>query len=371
MPRNKLFIQLFLGLAFIILTTACSVNIAQDPKYTNPETLHLIWNANADSAISGAPVTVKDIVVVIHDDGKIQAIDNESGENRWHFETPAKLWPKSLNTTLDDVLIAGEDGRLIAMTTRSGLSEWELFLDGEVISSPLIDRYLIFAATSLVSSAENEDGDQEAELLAINASTGKILWRYVTDNETLVTPARGGDQVYVGGNAGDTTNLYALSAADGTKRWGFAAAEGAIKAIYANDDAVVILGEQGTLTALDGVTGFTLWRAEFVANISWLMGDEEFVIFEDGAAIQAWDINTGDLVWDYQIPHGVLPKPIVWNSELYLLTQAGEIVNLNLRSGKESWRFQTESNSPAGMTITDSAIFIADKDGYLYAYSDK
>ncbi len=365
MIRKINFSRLLLVPVFLFLITACVVNIGNQGTQLNPETLRLAWKVDTGAAIHRSPVTIRDVVVLIHGESEIQAFEIEAGELRWDFKTPAKLWPNSLNNTLEDVLLAGENGRLIAMTTRSGLAEWEITLDGEVMHSPLIDRYVVFAATS----ALNPSGDQIAELLAINASTGKILWKFPTSNSELVTPTRGGDMVYVGGNNDDLACLYAVDATEGVLRWKVDITQGIIKAIYANESVVVILDQQGSLTAIDATTGSNLWQQEFIASVSWLTGTENLLIFEDGASIQAMDIGTGDVVWENPLSAQIIDHPIIIADTLYTLTESGEVIAIDPQSGLEVWKYSTDSNSPAGMVITQDWIFVADENGFLYAYA--
>lgn len=369
MSRIKLPSQILLAVTLIWLISACGVSSAQNTTVINPDNLLLSWEVNIGKSIQQAPIVVKDIVVLMDEAGEIHAFETETGENRWNFETPARLWPKSFTSTLANVLVAGENGRLLAMTTRSGLGEWELFLNGDVIEPPLIDRYLAFTSTSITNL--EDDSDQKAEILAINASTGEILWRYPTTNQNLFSPIRGGDQLYVGGDDNITGRLYALSTADGELRWKYEVPEELINALHANDEAVIILDHQGTLTALNGNSGSQLWRSEFVANASWLMGTKDLLIFEDGSSIIAWNINSGELAWEYSVPSKLSDRPIIQNSALFLLTQSGEIINLDPQKGTESWIFQSECKSPTGMVLASNQIFIADKDGILYAYSSK
>ncbi len=371
-PRSFRRVGFSLVLVFLFfLSTSCAANSQTDPAPLSPETLHLAWEKDTGGVIQQPPLSVKDALVVMVGKNLIRTFDRQSGESRWQLDTPAKLWPDSLSTTLDAVMIGGENGRLVAMSAKSGIGEWELDLGAEVISPPLVDRYVVFAATALVDPSQGHDSDQKAELLAINASTGKILWQQETDNHSLVTPARGGDMVYAGGSQGEITRLYAFSAAEGEIRWKYESVEGAIEAVYANDEVVVLLGEQGILTAVDAISGTLLWQADFVASVSWLTGWENLIIFEDGANLLAWDILSGDPVWEYQTPEKVVGKPIILNAELYLLTQAGEIINLNPKTGSESWRFPTKSRSPAGMVISQGWIMIADETGQLFAYQSQ
>ncbi|MBL7164553.1 MAG: PQQ-binding-like beta-propeller repeat protein [Anaerolineales bacterium] len=363
--------NILFSVTLLLLTTACTVSPKTENIQLNPETLHLAWKKDTGGAIQQSPLSVKDVVVVMPGESLISTFDIESGESRWQFDTPAKLWPNSLSTTFDAVMIGGEGGRLAAMSARSGIGEWEIELKAEVLSPPLVDRYLVFAATSVVDFVEDQVSNQKAELLAINASTGEILWQHETANHALVTPVRGGDIVYVGGSQGETIRLYAFSTAEGELRWKYEVVDGAIDAIYANDDAVALLGHQGSLTAIDAHSGSLLWRVEFVANVSWLTGWENLIIFEDGAALRAWDILSGESVWEYQSLSKVVDQPILLDSELYLLTQAGEIINLNPQTGAESRRFSTDSETPVGMIITQGWLFIADEDGYLYAYTSQ
>ena len=354
---------------FLLLIIACTVSPKTNAGQLNPETLHLDWKKDTGGAIQQSPLSVRDIIVVMPGKSLISTFDIENGESRWQFDTPVKLWPDSLSTTLDAVLIGGEGGRLVAMSAKSGIGEWEAELNAEMFSPPLVDRYIVFAATSHVDSTEGKNSDQNAELLAINASTGEILWRHATANHSQVTPARGGEMVYVGGSEDETTRLYALSAAEGELRWKYEVVDGAIDAVCANDDAVAILGHQGSLSAIDAHSGSLLWRMEFVANVSWLTGWENLIIFENGGALRAWDILSGEPVWEYQTSSQAVAQPVILNSEIYLLSQDGEIINLNPQTGTEAWRFTTDSKTPVGMDITQGDIFIADKTGYIYAYS--
>jgi outer membrane protein assembly factor BamB len=75
---------------------------------------------------------------------------------------------------------------------------------------------------------------------AINASTGKSVWKFVTRARVDSSPAVADGRVYVGSSDG---KLYVLDAATGEKRWEFDAGD-AITASPAIAAGRVVVGAQ-------------------------------------------------------------------------------------------------------------------------------
>jgi outer membrane protein assembly factor BamB len=96
-------------------------------------------------------------------------------------------------------------------------------------------------------------GSPDHNLYAVNATTGKVLWKYETgDAINFSSPAVANGIVYIGS---DDKSLHAVDAATGTGLWKYATG-GKIKSSPAVDNGVVYVGSyDNNLYALDAMTG--------------------------------------------------------------------------------------------------------------------
>ena len=80
------------------------------------------------------------------------------------------------------------------------------FGNGRVFSSPAVDIGIVYI------------GSGDSFIYALDADTGRLLWRTTFGGGILSSPALAGDLIIVGSSDG---HLYALQRQDGTIAWNF------------------------------------------------------------------------------------------------------------------------------------------------------
>ena len=344
--------------------SGCAGGASAPSSHIDVNNLQLQWTVDIDEAIGWPPVTINDTLVIMPLDSPLMALKAETGAKDWQLDTPAIFWGESLSATLDDVLLPGQHGRLIALRPKSGIAEWEIKLDGEVFATPYLDRYVLFTPTSEIDGSEIKNGT----LYSINASTGKTLWLYKTARKDLLTPARGNDLVFVAGNTVQAGTIYAISAAEGLLRWESDLDERIIS-IFANDEIVVALGDQGNLIGLDPQSGDSLWRQKGAKSGQHLLGWNNLFFISGSNFLEARENQTGSFVWQFENDADHVDQPIVIGNELILLNSSGEIISLNSEDGRELGRFATGSTAPKGFAIHQNWLFIAESAGIVYGFA--
>ena len=83
---------------------------------------------------------------------------------------------------------------------------WQFTTGGSVDSSPAVSNGLVYV------------GSFDANVYALNASTGAKVWQFTTGNSIDTSPAVANGVVYV--SSGDN-NVYALNASTGAELWQF------------------------------------------------------------------------------------------------------------------------------------------------------
>ena len=131
---------------------------------------------------------------------------------RWKFETrgPVRGSPVVSGGKL---LFGSGDGNLYALDAATGRELWRAALGGAVASTPAVSSGLVFATS------------RQKHVTALDLDTGKVRWRFETGPDRpfdwewdfwLSSPVVDRGTLYVGSGDG---NLYAFEALSGRKLW--------------------------------------------------------------------------------------------------------------------------------------------------------
>ncbi|HRT08677.1 MAG TPA: PQQ-binding-like beta-propeller repeat protein [Candidatus Paceibacterota bacterium] len=189
----------------------------------------------------------------------------------------------------------------------------------------------------------------------------KEKWK-VAVGDGVATPALVGDKLYVFTRQEGYEVLRCLNAADGKELWqdkyeaqgatgpsqGFS---GPRSSPAVADGKVVTYGVRGTLSCTDAATGKNLWRKEdsaakpprFFTSCSPLIADGRCIIQiggEDGGAIAAYALATGDELWRWAGDGSAYASPAamrVGDAKTLVTLTARKIVGVGLADGKLLW----------------------------------
>lgn len=274
------------------------------------------WRArSSDSArpIFGAQniVLVKDVVV--YGDGDVFGFDRRTGAQRWRF-APALL---------------GADKGV-------GAGFWRLATDG----------VRVFA------------GSITGHAYAINAETGALVWatRVTADtNSSVFDPVAAHGQVYVVVRHFThplTGEVVAVDASTGTVRWKveFASVGDTSAApdppVVVSGNLVVAANRNGKITALDHVTGNTVWTAPRLPAVDAINDWRALVAINDLVVaasttdyLTAYDGATGKIKWQTRTGQGsAITKPLTADdSRVYVRFVNDRLGAFSLVDGSRKW----------------------------------
>src|SRR5690606_2864365 len=85
------------------------------------------WRSNiSGSVVFSSPAVNEDTIVVATDQGSVQALDLETGEQKWSFRTG--MTNRSTPTIHEDTVFVagGQDNKVYALEIESGAVKWEV-----------------------------------------------------------------------------------------------------------------------------------------------------------------------------------------------------------------------------------------------------
>ncbi|GAB4468992.1 MAG: hypothetical protein Kow00124_03810 [Anaerolineae bacterium] len=223
-----------------------------------------VWSfpeeASRTSLIFAAPAVDESLVVVASYDGKVYALDPNTGAARWSVESTSNRFIGSAALSADRVYIAGTNGTLYALDRDTGSEDWRFTAERDFWSTPLIveDRLYI---TSL-----------DRHLYALDLATGDLLWKFPEDGveedgppaaAMLGTPTLLGETLYF---SSFNNRLYALDIATQEVKWTYTAANWMWNSPAYDEKSGLLIGGDldGHVFALDPETGEEVWT--FDAN---------------------------------------------------------------------------------------------------------
>ena len=195
-------------------------------------------------------------------DGNLYALNASTGAGEWSFQTGGAV-QSSPAYDKDIVYVGSDSGYLYAVHAATGVMDWSYGSLGVIVSSPAVVGGIVYVGS---------ENDYEGSVIALNATTGAVVWDDTFKGESFATsPAVANGVVYIGGGTGQTGDMYALNASTGAQEWDVTSGPDVTDPAYAN--GVVYYSVDGSsasgkaqVRAIDASNGNVLWHTYSVTD---------------------------------------------------------------------------------------------------------
>jgi len=236
---------------------------------------------------------------------------------------------------------SGADGFVVAWDAQTGRERWR-YEGAPFESSPLLRGNRLFV------------GSWDHGVHAINAKTGKRIWRFEANNEVNTSAAYWKRRIFI---ASDSGTLYSLNAKTGKLIW--TGQQRAHEFFYATPTIaygrVYIGSTDGTMYVYGAKSGRLLWArplGSYIYGAAAVYKRKVFVGTYDGK-FYALDAATGDVRWQIDAHGAVHAAPTVMSGLVYyaVCSSCGSEAQRSVargpdatyavraRDGKQVWRF--------------------------------
>ncbi|MBD8525670.1 PQQ-binding-like beta-propeller repeat protein [Pseudomarimonas arenosa] len=248
------------------------------------------------------------------------------GQRRWHFalqQAPGTQFRQAG----DLILFGGNDGRLYAVEADSGRLRWQFATGDKVRSAPVVvERQVVF-------------GGVDKHIYCLDMVDGRLRWRFATEGPVHAEVAVADGKVFAG--SGDQ-HLYALSLADGALLWRQSVREWIVAAPLWQRNTLFVPVSDGTLRAFDPSNGSEHWR---FASGGWiwfgLVSDGQRIFFASGDGhVYAVDLGTGRERWRQRIGPQAEGRLALAGGRLLAGSPEGYLYSLDPLNGSLQWRMR-------------------------------
>ena len=344
-----------------------------------PRKFHRVkWKFPTGERIVSSPVFAEKVIYFGGDDGNIYAVDAESGVQLWKYSTggPVPATP----AVVDGTVYAGSyDGKFYALEAKTGRTKWKFATEGErrfeakglhgmqPKNQTIADAFDVFLSSPAVVRGTVYFGSGDTNMYAVDTATGEAKWKFKTGDVVHASPAYSDGMIYFGSW---DSYFYAVDAVTGKERWRFHGGEDPLihnqvgfQSSPVVSNGVVYTGcRDSNVYALDHATGKEKWR--FNNELSWVISSpavaqgKVFFATSDSALYHAADAATGKSLHKQQGKAYMFSSPAVAGDVVLIGVLNGTLEARDINTGELLWDFQVEkSKQNKGWALTAERRF--------------
>lgn len=224
-------------------------------------------------------------------------------------------------------------GKVIAVDASTGNILWSLDLGVWVSAAPTVQAGVVYV------------GATNHVLYALDAGSGALLWYYTSQGEILAQPVVDDGMVFFTADNDSVYDLihrlYALDARSGALLWIYDTESWTPAPPAVGDGSVYSGGYRREVYALDKYSGRELWSfkaTNIVFSSPQVVGEKVLFTCIDGW-VYALDTASGAPLWSRKLPGFVWLAPPDGSSRLYACSHQNTLTALALDTGEELWEF--------------------------------
>ncbi len=281
------------------------------------------WEFKTESGFTASPA-VKDGLVFIGDyDGTFYCLDQD-GKLKWKHETGAEI-NSSANFFKDNVLFGSQDATLYCINMKTGKEVWNFQIEDQIRCSPTVVAGRCFVAGC------------DARLHIIDLEKGKGLTAVDIDGPTMATPAVVGDSTYFGTEQG---TVFSINWKTAKKNWD------------------VRIDERGD----------SIRSSPAITNV----GQKKVMVFGARSKhVYCIDLEKGHKMWEYKTKSMVDSSPAIAGDRAFFGTDRGKLIALNTKDGTLAWETDLGGTIAASPAIAKSKLIISNDRGTVFCFGKK
>jgi len=329
------------------------------------------------------PIVAYDTVYSASRAGDVFAFDVKTGKERWYadlsdVDNERSFWDNRVSALLaggpvaglNKVFIGSENGKLYALDAQSGGLVWQAVIKGEIISAPAIDSgvLVVNAASGIMKAFNADDGE---ELWKIDQDVPALTLRGISQ------PVIASGGVLVGTGKGGV-NVYLLN--KGQQGWSTEIGEPAgsteLERVIDVDSSPVVFGDKiyaissrGNLAAIELKSGRVLWKRQYSSYRQISIYRNTIFLTNLRGHVYAIDRVNGIERWsNLALNNRGVTGPAVLDNYVVVGDFEGYLHWLDQESGEIVARHKVDSSGiHSTPTVIDNVLYSQSRDGDLQA----
>ena len=325
--------------------------------------LKLDWVFDAGDFLKSSVVVFGKVAYVGADTGIVHALDLETGKEKWRYETGLGIEaPPLVHEGM--VYVGSTDGFLYALDATSGKLKWKYETGGEIMG-----------AANQAKRPKSKDsvivvGSYDNFVHCVDAQKGKAVWKLETQNYVNGVPTIYEGKYVVFG--GCDSVLYVVNLGNG-KLIRSVEVEAPIAASVSVGDGIGYVGNMDrAVMAFDLETGEVVWNyrnKSFPYFSSPALTEKQVLIGGRDKGLHCIKRISGKLEWRFAARGRIDSSPVIAQDKVVFGSMDGKLYVVSLLDGKEISSYEVGEAISSTPALAGGRIFVGCEDGKVYAFS--
>lgn len=301
------------------------------------------WTFEASGRIWSSPLLLKNQLFFGCDDSCFYTLNASDGSLIRKFRTGGKIRGKAA-VSGENLLFTSDDGFVYCLNSQTGKLVWKSAINNgkyQRRDPSMTDGAWDYAISSpLVSGKTIYIGSTDSCLHALDANSGKAVWKFKTDHIVRATPQVSGNLVYCGNWSG---KFYAVDRKTGKQVWMADLHQPILSQPAIANNRLIIGSRHAWLWCLDATNGNEIWKYNY------------------------W--------WSWVESSPVIEKGIIYIGS----SDLKRVLAIDLQSGKTIWKFRTSGYPYTAASLDKSTVYMGSMEfdpdgktsGFLYLLNRK
>jgi outer membrane protein assembly factor BamB len=340
-----------------------------DPKSTGvartrlPESLDVLWEYRVDNgAFEGTPAIVqcgdRKVVYIGDLDGKLYALDLETGEKIWEFKV--EIGFVTGPAVREDRIFLGDIDGFFYCVDKAGGLVWKHQAGAEINSSAN------FYGTNVLF------GSQDTKLYSLDEKSGKLTWEHETADQVRCGVTIVDNRAFVAGCDG---GLHTIELDKGTELSSvdIQSPTGCTPAVMG--DTVFVGTEAAGFFAIDLKNSVVKWKVDVEGNVpirSCPAVTSGHVVFgSQDRAVRSIDPESGKQNWLTTLKSKIDSSPVIVGERVFVGSTDGRFYGIDLANGEIKWEKQLNGGIIGSPAAAFRRLVVATDRGVVYCLGDK
>ena len=323
--------------------------------------LEQVWTYDTDAGfVAAAPLLLQDVVLVATQEGDVQTIHLEDGDDlsTGEFGEAVEGTP-ALKDDLLFVPVAQGDKAVVAYDLDRAEAEW-------TAEGPPVEAGLLSLEGLLVAA------DMQGNVIARESRSGREQWRRASQDKVPVFAAPlslDGENVLVADAEGAVRMLARRS---GSLQWEKNLAAPVYVTPAANDSTVFLSTTRGRLIALDAASGAVRWQHALsdttVRFASPAVSGQRIIVGASDGRLRALDPASGRLLWTFDAGEALSAPPLITRSHVYVGSMGGKLFGLDAATGEKKWETELQGPIKSAMASQGNRLVVVSEPDVVYLF---
>ncbi|MFC2101482.1 PQQ-binding-like beta-propeller repeat protein [Bacteroidota bacterium] len=308
--------------AILMLTLVRLNSTAQRNEY-------ILWTFETDDRIDCNPVVDESRIYFGSNDNQFYCIDAVTHEELWHYQTLYNVQSPPL--IVGDILYFESGNCCFALDKVTGAEIW-VHLSNDPDGVDQLDPWDYHHATPVSDDTIIYFGCGSGDLVGLDPENGsmKFLYRAIDSAAIRSTPVIEDEILYFGDWNG---RVYAYDLVGGDTIWSVRtydtqpyATFGMVNTSMVIHDSLLIFGARNPeIQVLNKYTGVPVWDytvpgGGWISGDPLVSGDTLYIGGSDCHKLFAFNVNTGELFWDYSFLQNNFSRPLIFEEYIIFTT---------------------------------------------------